>query len=53
LKVGKFGAPRILAPTIVSVLEKAISPKLEDVEVERIELDRGIMVIIGEQRSGQ
>lgn len=53
LKVGKLGVPRILAPTIVSVLEKAISPKLEDVEVKRIELDSGIMVIIGEQRSGQ
>jgi hypothetical protein len=50
LKVGQFGVPRFLAPTVSSVFEKTISPELEGVEVERIELDRGIMVIIGERK---
>lgn len=50
VRVGKFRVFQFLAPTISGVFEKAIGRQLKAVSVKEIELDEGIMVIIGEQK---
>lgn len=50
IRVGRFRVFQFLAPTISGVFEKAIGRQLEAVSVKEIELDEGIMVIIGERK---
>lgn len=50
IRVGKLRVFQFLAPTISGVFKKAIGRQLEALSVKEIELDEGIMVIIGEQK---
>ncbi len=49
VEVGKFKVSSFLAPTIAGALERVIAPDLKGIKVVRIDLNQGIMVIVGER----